>query len=496
MEPKRIFIQLVLLASFIQILTAQSYNSVSTGRECMFENLYGYKAIRIDSVFYSGDTAWYFNFRTLRNSGNFECYLNGKPSWLGKYVIVCPDGDNLFFNKNNDTIRIKTAALAGESWECFRYSNGNYIESTLGLVSVESFLGITDSVKTFTFQLKNSGGNNISHPINQEVLKISKEYGMVRALNFYLYPDLNESGVLYEYFGSYDLIGISNPYIGFQNLTWSETFNYNIGDEIHSLLYYFSNPPWNANSTEKIVRVLDKYLYPMGDTVAYSVEVCTRNTIETGTNLIVTSHHDTSVMVIPLENSFFDVLPDEPAFYPGAGDMQFLMNGIFQSGLQMKIVPVDYIFIASDSCYGQLMIDGVPDEYYIAGIGGPYWEAAGFVNIFNYHKLMYYKKGDTEWGTPYNCDSLLLSEKEVIKADSEISLFPNPANESFFIEVNNPENLPAKLIVTDLVGNIVIAEQIARFKTEVNCRNLLSGMYLYQLVLKTEKITSGKVIVQ
>jgi hypothetical protein len=495
MKPKRIFIQLIFIVYFVQTLTAQSYDAVSTGRECMFKNEFVYKSIRIDSLKFENDTAYYFNFTTLRYD-NFNCYKLGKPSWIGKYVIVCPNGDNLFFNKNNDTIRIKTAVLPGESWICFRYSDGNYIESIVSLVSEESFLGLTDSVKTITFQFKDANGNNIIHPINQEVLKISMEFGMVHALNFYLFPDMIEyTPAFTEYFNSYELIGMTNPNIGLQNLTWKEVFSFEIGDELHSYSYSSVVPPWTEFVFINIRKIIDKQIFPIGDSVKYSYANCWRYTISNETDTNVISHQDTTIQVIYSHNDYFDVLADEPSF-----SVDFIIhlieNCLYNNSTRAKQIPVDLQFGYNDSCASQILSDGIPSEYYIEGLGGPYWEDINWGLFHNYCELVYYKKGEVEWGTPYNCDSLLVGEKEVFAKEAEISLFPNPVTESFFVVVKNPEYLPAKIIVADIFGNIVITEQIDRTKTKVNCRKLRSGMFLYSVIFETGISISGKVIIE
>lgn len=495
MKLKRIFIQLVCIMVCTQILSAQSYNAVRIGRECMFENENIYKSVRIDSLKFVNDTAYYFNFTTLRYD-NFNCYKLGKPSWIGKYVIVCPDGDNLFFNKNNDTIRIKTAVLPGETWVCFRFSGGNYIESTVISGSSELFLGILDSVKTITFQLKDAGGNNISHPINQESLKISKDYGMVRALNFYLFPDMTENTPAFtEYFSGYDLIGLTNPNAGLQNLTWSEVYDFEIGDELHSYSYSSFAPPWTEYIFKNIKKIIEKHVYPNGDSVKYKYENCWRYTISSETDTNVIFKQDTTIQVIYAHNYYFDVLADEPAFSEDF-IIHFIENFLYDNTTRAKLIPVDLSFGYEDSCASQILSDGVPSDYYLEGLGGPYWEDINWGLFQNYCELVYYKKGEIEWGIPYNCDSLLVGEKIFTVANSEISLFPNPVDESFSIAVKNPEYLPANLLLTNIFGNMVKSQPIERENSEVDCRFLKSGLYLYRLILKSGDNIFGKVIIQ
>ncbi len=65
----------------------------------------------------------------------------------------------------------------------------------LKLQSME-FLGITDMVKKITFQAKDVNGSSISHSVNNMYLLLSENYGLIRTINFKVFPDFfDEHGI-------------------------------------------------------------------------------------------------------------------------------------------------------------------------------------------------------------------------------------------------------------------------------------------------------------
>jgi hypothetical protein len=119
--------------------------------------------IRIDSIITNGINTEYYSFCMIRPIPNSNYYTEKGPSWIGKKMTDCGNSMNLFFNKENDTIYIKTNALLNESWKMFTFSNGNYVQATISSKALETIIGLSDSVKTISLQVKNSSGTNISN---------------------------------------------------------------------------------------------------------------------------------------------------------------------------------------------------------------------------------------------------------------------------------------------------------------------------------------------
>lgn len=110
---KHSFLVLFLFLFLSFTTSAQNYQSVQLSAECYFADSTGYvKAIRIETSYFNGIDSVYRNFFTKRDTGFFSILTCGVwvygASWIGKEVILRNNGDNIFFNKDNDSLLIRT----------------------------------------------------------------------------------------------------------------------------------------------------------------------------------------------------------------------------------------------------------------------------------------------------------------------------------------------------------------------------------------------------
>ena len=176
-----------------------------------------------------------------------------------------------------------------------------------------SFLGLTDSVKTIGFQVYDKQMNPLSHDLNKKTIMISKQYGAVRILNFYQFPDIFQLN--YGYWGrgltTYKLVGLSTPQLGVQNLSWFDVFDFQPGDEIHTLLEKFS---WHAEGSGSSIneQTIKRFLTRIDftDSIVYTYErrIFTLSVVDTTPSILFVN--DTAEMVIR-SNPGFDPLPGE-----------------------------------------------------------------------------------------------------------------------------------------------------------------------------------------
>jgi hypothetical protein len=92
---------------------------------------------------------------------------------------------------------------------------------------------------------------------------------------------------------------------------------------------------------------------------------------------------------------------------------------------------------------------------YIEGLGGPYYKDNMFAS--RERNLIYYKKGNEEWGTPF---TFTVSTSEQINSKS-ISIFPNPVaagSQIFLQDLGGKEMLEIRLV--DLHGKQVQSWQL------------------------------------
>lgn len=419
------FLTLFILSS---ITLAQSYQPINSGRTALFANdAENVQAIRIDSVKFENNDSILYPFTNIRLVDELnQCFSPYAPSWIGKHVIVKPDGTNLFFNKLNDTIRIQTQSSLGESWLAYDNQNSLKIMASISAHDTMSFLGQIDSVKTIAFQAYDNNMQPVSNDINSKSISTSKQFGFVETLPFYLFPDMEE---VYpnEQFESLSIVGLSNPEIGMQNLTWFAAHDFQVGDIIHTEYHYYD---FELNEVQyTALKYLERLSY--ADSLVYRAER-EKLYIQNSPNYSISNLFDTITIKIT-KNMDFDFLPLEPINDNGAATRYFSSidnNRMRKSSIWSDVIleepnaPCDWVLAG---VVGQCIFS---KNLFIEGLGGPYNDCEPFTGMtYSTNELVYYLKGDEDWGTEIDFSVGI----ESVKEKNQFSLSPNPANGSFTI---------------------------------------------------------------
>lgn len=468
-------------------LSAQNWQCIKTETISHFySDLSEVYPIRIDSVYQHGDTTDYFGFRMIRPLVNGYDYFELGGHWTGNKFSEIPGGTYLFYNRNNREVRIETQAQLNDSWEVFRYTGGNWVEATVVETGIEEVLGIPDSVKTIQLRIKKTDGEywsgaSCGDSINMVLgclLKLSKNYGFVTITDFYnfpFHPATYDSWGLYHESNMYHLIGIAEPELGFQNITAREIFDIHPGDELH---INDINSMWGYGGFSMNKSIINKYLERdftnNDDTLLFTIERCQRTeyTQYDGNSVshTVNASKDTVTQKIVFsspENLNLNLLPLEP----------FIEGGIATWFETSSIDNRKYYSSQIFDCYSAehftyINNDGDIGGYYIKGLGGPYHGDNGFFNTSIYD-LVYFKKDNTEWGTPYDCDDLL-NVGITAHTTSTIRIFPNPASDCIRIEGGN-ENQDFRLY--SVAGECVLSGNTGS-DSAINISHLAPGMYM------------------
>ncbi len=481
------------LIFFTYIANAQSYRTIKSDSIYLFSNNNGnIIALRVDSIAINAQDTILFNFKTIRqNDSIYDCFTPSGASWIGKYIIIKPNGINLFFNKTNDTIIIKTQALLLESWKCFSFTNGNYIDAYISSINTASFLGLTDSVKTISFQLKNSSGVSLPHTINNFQISISKFHGLIDLFEFYLFPDVSDV---------YSIIGGPNMQ-GKKNLTYQEVYDYNIGDEFHSEYYHgYLSGSYYATTKTSIYKVIDKYNIS-NNSVTYVYSRCEKDINRINADIQISYFYDTITSTIVFTNSdnqIFNHLPDETIYKNGNTEisslsMDFTMNNRIQKTLPSQSGFINFI---GDSCWNRIMYNGCYIAMrFIEGCGGSYYECSYGLNE-SYNHLLYYKKGSEQWGTPLDCATLLGIDSYKNNTKKSAEIFPNPMNENSKLRINNFIRSPYVLQIYNCLGEVKYKKIITENETVLNLKNLGKGVYFYVLYDSSGNTNKDKIIIE
>ncbi|MDD3685524.1 MAG: T9SS type A sorting domain-containing protein, partial [Bacteroidales bacterium] len=465
-------ITLASLIFFSAFTHAQNYQTFNSGRLSYFEDAgHNVKSVRIDSVHFDTDSVLFpmGNIRPI----DWNCYNPTGPSWLGGKIIIEGNGQNLFFNKNNDTILITTNALLNQDWIAFQIQDSMIVKAQVNDVDTLSFLGLNDSVKFISFQVYNDAMTPVNHVLNTFEIVLSKNYGIVKTLNFYNFPDIEDCYFECEYLNEFYIIGISNPFTGVQNFTSLDIFNFQPGDELHVSEGYSSFFSWNSFTQNKISRCLARYDY--SDSIFYDVETTVATWNYNDGETIYNFYIDTIVEKYYL-NSLLSCFPDE-AFEDGY-DMTALKM-ISQPHLA-KVDNNAYRFIFDgDDCWSLLMADGFLPRYeYYYGLGGPYYsETQGNMGDVGSRTLVYYKIGEDTWGTP-----LVLSGLKSQQTENEFTIYPNPANEEIRFTVPS-EIITCCVEIYNLQGTLVYSDHFNKINNKIDVQFLPSGVYMLKVTL-------------
>ncbi|MBP1663967.1 MAG: hypothetical protein H6Q19_1107 [Bacteroidetes bacterium] len=482
---KAILLIINLLLTGIISLNAQNYQTIMSDRIALFNNQNGHiKCIRIDSVENQTDSVFY-PFSNIQQK-EYDCFLPYSYSWIGRKVIIQSNGYNLFLNKLNDTIKVKTNAVLNENWIAYKYKDSSIVMAKVTGLDTLQFLGQTDSVKTVRFQVYDPKMNPVIDKLNDMSIVLSKNYGFVKVINFSLFPNCEP-----DYFSgqleTYNLIGLSKPKNGIQNLTWLDVYDFQIGDELH-ILYESSDWVPNAgNSTTRKTKLkyMEKKIFQ--DSIVYRVDRETstlRNVKWDSTSYSMV--HDTITETYVADSSF-DKLPGEPVVSEYEAYSYIMTYKDHLSKTKPSVYNV--IWHSRDSCWSIPVADGCfPEFTYIKGLGGPYYSCS---NAFSFggedNKLVYYKKGSSTWGTP-----LVITDVKNIKLDEFITVYPNPASD--FIFVRSKLLSPLDFELCDIHGRVIIKNKPVLYESNIDVNSIDNGVYIYRLKLKNEIIKTGKII--
>ncbi|HKJ79659.1 MAG TPA: T9SS type A sorting domain-containing protein, partial [Prolixibacteraceae bacterium] len=183
-----------------------------------------------------------------------------------------------------------------------------------------------------------------------------------------------------------------------------------------------------------------------------------------------------------------DQLPGEPvlendlmyAFY--MRDVEFLQK-IDRIETQQFVYNIGcWRLVAGDGCLREMS--------YFDGLGGPYYSCTGYVGDSEVRKLVYSKKGGSEWG-----EKLIITSVSDFRKNNNLRVFPNPAQDQVTFQLNNlSETVNVQLI--NSTGSVVKSVQFNGSFHQLNVTGLKSGIYFYRIKLKGSVVYAGKLTVK
>lgn len=486
---KNINLLIILVLFHSSFLMAQQYQPIQSGRISYFIAQNGnVKCVRIDSVEFKTDSVLHpvSNIEQKEN----DCYTPYGTSWIGNKVIIQSNGFTVFVNKEYDSVKIKTNAILNESWTAYQFSDSSIVIATIMNFDTLGFLGLVDSVKTIGFRVFDKKLNPVNHVLNTMSIIVSKNYGLLKTLNFSMFPGFNEYYYYQDQLQEYALAGLSAPKLGIQNLEWYAVNDFQVGDELH---VRYENSEWYdpAYAIYDLRQTIYKYLARKenADSIVYTIERTQSLTQTEIANTTYTYIHDTIESIIkpwPL----FEELPGEVIF---SNNLAYSLRMQITNFIS-KTIPSfsEWFHQNSESCWSNCCADGCfPTDTYLKGLGGPYYECVNFgIGGGITNKLVYYKKGSESWGMP-----LVITSVKEYSIEDKIDIYPNPAKNRIYITVQNL-GLPIILEIVNIEGQVHIVGKVDSNSSSINIENLKSGIYIYRFSKNGEIVKTGKLIVE
>lgn len=234
-----------------------------------------------------------------------------------------------------------------------------------------------------------------------------------------------------------------------QNIsTVAEIYNFDVGDIFHVDKY--GTDGGSGFSTILNIEIVEKFYTGNDDTLFYVRDVAAKT--------------NSSEYPYNVYDYYFDTI-----YYFGLGSLIFSGNidSVYSDTALYNGRTINYKF-AYDSIGSQMWT-----YKYAEGCGQAYyeyysWDGSAYVDY--YEKLIYYKKGDEEWGNPY-----YVSVEENKKADkNRILIYPNPAHDFFEIHT---EDMVSQVTVYSLTGQTQMFIDDVHANSIINVSNLSTGVY-------------------
>ena len=451
-------------------LLAQDWQTLQSNSIKYYQNNYDLiYGVKFDSVKLDNNDSIFYPYKTLRNYSDTgpssgPCQFKRLGAWFGERIIIKPNGDNIIINRFGHEILIKTLANLGDTFTIYHYPNGDSIEATVTNIDVETHLGITDSIKTF--KLFQNGGFTFQ---NSEI-KLGKKIGFTSILPFYKFPYQHrsypmEANVLLSY-DPLKLVGQDNPRLGITRPTYSDIFNYEIGD----VILYEENGYTQLNILDK-----NNMLF---DSTTYKLERKKQLTDSSG---VIHIEIDTLYISYNTSDEYYSqFMPDE--FNQEYFDATFRVQGLTMYTkdcgyyqLSWKYYNQFYLYNPLNDCFYQSYYDHSVNYQAVYSNGGDYYYTIiynGFGSNTPPSSSLIYKSNQQ-----YGCGSKWFLNTTSLNEINKPKVFPNPTSDLLHIESVEPIN---EIELYNLAGQLLFS---IPYTNKINLNDLSEGTYI--LLLKS-----------
>jgi hypothetical protein len=383
-----------------------------------------------------------------------------------------------------DSVILKPNTAVGDSWIAYRWPGQDLmIKATVSGQSPQNVLGTMDEVKSVVLSVQN-GANQVvaGNPFNGKVLNLSQNSGLLNTFDFYHFPNDTSLYALIE----------ATPVADYRKTVIKRIFDFNVGNEFHTIYRNFNYLGYqllNGSEEQMMKKVISKTTYIPDTAITYIFERCAVTKIYLDSQITTTNSYDTVSITYSYQNFAdsalfqmpFQTFPVSDSWYGHKINHQTMNDGQREYSYPDR-VDVNLI----DTCWKNICADPGPGmSFYLEGLGGPYFEDNNWgLPLSNSHKLVYYQKGETTWGTPIasSCLSLVNDIQELKSPEAVANVYPNPASNKVFVDLQNFDSKYVTLEVVSMDGRVLQHHTIAANSvSEIDIQSLPSGMFMLKI---------------
>ncbi|MBP6532760.1 MAG: T9SS type A sorting domain-containing protein [Bacteroidia bacterium] len=427
---------------------------------------YGIYGLFFDSVSIQGFDTTYYNFGVVGNASN-GCIVINQPIFIGKKVLIKSDGTTVLFNAQEDSIFLHTNAQPGDSWEMYRFANGDKVIAYMYPTYTYSILNSIDSVKTIVMSVLNINGVPIASPLNNNTIKISKEHGIYVGTDFSAFPN---------YYVEYTLLNK-------RMMTKGDFYHYLPGDTIQTWTQCQLGSQLGPYTYSTNI-ICDAYYSANSDTLFYNTS-CSQG------------YYFMTDLNEPIIQGFPGRLINNDCHYYQISYGSFCNP----TGLTVWETSMTGDFIGVDSCYYQLFEPASIGYLYNEGMGeileshsdGP----SGPGSYSCSEGVMFFRHGTNRCGTFLN--TTLNIDDLLAKSQSHILDFsPNPVvNQIEFVknDLTSTEDDIA-IEIYDVTGKLLLKKPMdaSESKMQIDLSEFNSGLYFFSAKSDSRIFQNGKFI--
>lgn len=474
MKTKHILLLSLLLITTIHIALCQqnsdNYQLFSANDQKYFADANLVKdsvyCLKFDTVYQQDDLQMcYENFKILGEWFTPEnCVFWGAeqgrrkdlPSWIGEKIREDEAGVYRFINLEEEEITFNINIPQGDSTLLYEDEEQRFYAVADGEQQTD-ILGNSEQALIFHIVHTNPEGQVINSNLHQHQIIIGENTGLASFFRIDHFPEMLEPVTL---------LGNLITGQGFVGFTHEKVYDFQVGD----IFQYEETQAYGAMTYQKWTT--EEYLSRTDteDSIIYLIHV-------TWFDIEDTVQHTTTITRKYLKNATINAFPVKPPLVFQGHFSKSIVQDSFQGTVRWKysentVQMLDYC--EADNCWGPADVpaENITQESWVFGMGRYSYQQGIFQN-YTAKNIIYYKKGDLEWG-----NHIVLDTEYITYTENAFLLYPNPANDYIILDSEIYSSGSYKIISTD--GQVLLSGKISERKTIISTENLKSGIYLIQ----------------